>query len=48
MYSVASWRISQFEDSRATPSAKPINVARMMPMTLTSSVLSSPTQNTRP
>ncbi|MNJ65359.1 hypothetical protein D3C77_613680 [compost metagenome] len=47
IYTVASWRISQFGDKRAMPRMKPRMVARMMPITLTSRVLSKPTQNTR-
>ncbi|MNO06042.1 hypothetical protein D3C81_2276530 [compost metagenome] len=46
-YTVASLLIIQFGDRRATPMMKPSRVARMMPMKVTSRVLSRPMTNTR-
>ena len=46
-YQRASVRISQFEDSRASPISRPIAVASTMPITATSSVLAMPTWKTR-
>ncbi|MDT4885002.1 hypothetical protein FQZ97_1211920 [compost metagenome] len=46
-YTVASLLIIQFGDNRATPIMNPSRVARMMPIKVTSSVLSKPMTNTR-
>ncbi|MNS99634.1 hypothetical protein D3C72_1340420 [compost metagenome] len=46
-YTVASLLIIQFGDKRATPMMNPSRVAKMMPIKVTSSVLSKPMTNTR-
>ncbi|MNJ79979.1 hypothetical protein D3C77_781900 [compost metagenome] len=46
-YTVASLLIIQFGDNRATPMMNPSRVARMMPIKVTSRVLSKPMTNTR-
>jgi hypothetical protein len=47
MYTVARRATSQLVESRASPIAKPSTVASVIPITETSTVFNSPTQNTR-